>query len=57
MELRKATAVDIIVHDSARDEARFLGPFRKMLKQIFRSLRNSTYHRLTGRDYKSVGSR
>ena len=57
MELRKAEAVDVIVHDSARDEARFLGHFRKELKQSFRSLRNSAYRRLTGRDYTSVHHR
>ena len=51
-EIRKATPSDIIVHDSARDEARLLGPFRKNMKFQFRRLRNAVYHLLTGRDYK-----
>ena len=57
MEIRKASAADMIVHDSARDEARFLGRFQKSLKHHFRVWRNLVYRRLFGRDYKSVGSR
>jgi len=56
-EIRKATPSDIIVHDSARDEARFLGAFRKNMKFQFRRLRNAVYHLLTGRDYKSSNMR
>ena len=57
MEIRKASAADMIVHDSARDEARFLGRFQKSLKHHFRVWRNLVYRRLFGRDYKSVSSR
>ena len=57
MELRKAKTSDVIVHDSARDEARFLGSFHKSLKVALRNSRNSAYRWITGREYKSVGSR
>jgi hypothetical protein len=55
-EIRKATHEDIIVHDSARDEARFLGAFRKNIKFRFRSVRNSIHRLLTGRDCKSTNT-
>ena len=53
-EIRKATPSDIIVHDSARDEARLFGSFRKNMKFQFRRVRNSIHRLLTGRDYKST---
>ena len=53
-EIRKATQQDIIIHDSARDEARVLGSLRKDLKLYFRRLRNTLYRLMTGRDYKSA---
>ena len=55
-EIRKATQQDIIIHDSARDEARVLGSLRKDLKLYFRRLRNALYRLMTGRDYKSATS-
>ena len=57
IELRKAKASDVIVHDSARDEARFLGSFHKSLKEALRNSQNSAYRLVNGREYKSVGSR
>ena len=51
-EIRKATQKDIIIHDSARDEARMLGSLRKHLKLYFRQIRNTLYRLFTGRDYK-----
>ncbi len=56
-EIRKATQQDIIIHDSARDEARVLGSLRKNLKLYFRQTRNALYRIITGRDYKSAKSR
>ena len=55
-EIRKATQQDIIIHDSARDEARVLGSLRKRLKLYFRQIRNALYLLFTGRDYKSAKS-
>jgi len=55
-EIRKATQKDIIIHDSARDEARVLGSLRKDLKLYFRKTRNALYQLFTGRDYKSAKS-
>ena len=57
MEIRKATPADIIIHDSARDDARLLGSFRKDFKLYFRRIRNAFHRILTGRDYKSTKSR
>jgi hypothetical protein len=51
-EIRKARPDDLIVHDSARDEARFMGGVRKDLKFAFRRARNSLSVLLTGKDYK-----
>jgi len=56
-EIRKATDADMIVHDSARDEARVLGTFRKDLKHGFRRFRNALHRSLTGREYKSENRR
>jgi len=47
IELRKASSEDVIIHDSARDNTRFLGALRKKLKHLFRNIRNNFYHRLT----------
>ena len=55
-EIRKATQIDIIIHDSARDEARVLGSLRKRLKLYFRQIRKALYLLFTGRDYKSAKS-
>jgi len=55
-EIRKATQKDIIIHDSARDEARVLGSLRKHFKLYFRHIRNALYRLFTGRDYKSAKS-
>jgi hypothetical protein len=54
IEVRKATPNDLIVHDSARDEARFMGSTRKNVKQSFRRMRNALYRLITGQDYKST---
>ena len=53
MELRKATQADIIVHDSARDEARLFGSTRKEIKSRIKKIRNSLHFILTGQEYKS----
>jgi len=53
MEIRKATQADMIVHDSARDEARLFGSARKEMKIRVRKIRNKIHVILTGRDYKS----
>jgi hypothetical protein len=56
-EIRKAGPADMIVHDSARDEARLFGSVRKDVKHGFRRLRNAIHHAVTGRDYKSAKHR
>jgi hypothetical protein len=50
-EIRKAQPNDLIIHDSARDEARILGGLRKDLKFWFRNARNTVSQALTGKDY------
>ena len=57
IEIRKSEPSDVIVHDSARDEARFLGRLRKNLKGTFRLWRNLIFRKVFGREYKSVGER
>jgi len=51
-EIRKALPDDLIIHDSARDEARLFGHFRKDLKLGFRTARNLASRILTGKDYR-----
>jgi len=53
IEIRKATPADMIVHDSARDEARLFGATRKEMKSRIRKIRNNLHLLLTGEDYKS----
>ena len=53
VELRKATQADMIVHDSARDEARLLGSTRKEIKSRIKKIRNGLHLILTGQEYKS----
>ena len=52
-ELRKAAADDVIVHESAQDLTMPLDGARKRLEQNVRTIRNSAYRLVTGRDYKS----
>ncbi|MBU6176769.1 MAG: hypothetical protein KGO80_03305 [Bacteroidetes bacterium] len=53
VEIRKSNAKDIIVHDSARDEARPLGRLRKVIKANFIYLRSLLLSQLLGQRYNS----